>query len=396
MDFFNKGLRSLAGPLLASALFVVSASAQTLKVEALPNPAGAGSSQASWSVTHAGDPLMSWVETAKDGSYALEYATRHNGQWSAAHVIAAHRHFFRHPAELPEVIALNDGTLVAHWIETPGAEESEAEFIYASTSHDGTTWTKPVMVNHDTTQIQHGLASIVASGDHEASIVWLEAPKGEDFPSYLMRTVVDASGTVKNEEKLDPNVCTCCPTSVVRTAKGLLIAYRGATPQDIRDITIMRFEGGKWLPAKTVFPDGWKLNACPTNAASASANGDQVAVAWYTAAAGKPRVEFAASKDSGATFTKPALVSTGSAYGYVSSVVNSDGSATVSWLERGPQGARVLAREVSGAGVMGPVTEVAKGTRKGVGYPRLLQAGGETLIAWGSADSKLETAKLTK
>ena len=121
-----------------------------------------------------------------------------------------------------------------------------------------------------------------------------------------------------------------------------------------------------------------------------------MAVAWYTAAAGKPRVEFAASKDSGATFTKPALVSTGSAYGYVSSVVNSDGSATVSWLERGPQGARVLARVVSAAGVMGPVTEVAKGTRKGVGYPRLLQAGGETLIAWGSADSKLETAKLSK
>jgi hypothetical protein len=45
---------------------------------------------------------------------------------------------------------------------------------------------------------------------------------------------------------------------------------------------------------------------------------------------------------------------------------------------------------------MGPVTEVAKGARKALGYPRLLQAGGETWIAWGSEDSKLETARLVR
>ena len=158
----------------------------------------------------------------------------------------------------------------------------------------------------------------------------------------------------------------------------------------------MRFENGKWLPSQTVFTDGWKLNACPTNAASASAIGDQVAVAWYTAADRKPRVEFAESKDGGATFTKAEVVSTGSAYGYVSAVLNKDGSSTVSWLERGPQGARVLVRQIAASGMQGPVTEVAKGSRMGLGYPRLLQAGGETWIAWGSADSKLETARLAK
>jgi hypothetical protein len=385
--------------LLAALFFACAAPAQTLKVEAVANPAGAGSSQASWSVTHSGDPLLSWVETAKDGSYSLRYATRHTGQWSAAHTIAAHRHFFRHPAELPEVISLPDGTLVAHWIETPGAGESDAEFIFISVSHDGTTWTKPVMANRDQSQTQHGLASIVASGDHEASIVWLHAPKGEDYPAFLMRTVIDSSGNVTKEEKLDPDVCTCCPTSVVRTAKGLLIAYRGHTAQDIRDITTLRFENGQWLTAKTVFPDGWKINACPTNAASASAAGDRVAIAWYTAGGGKARVEFAASKDSGATFTPPVTVSTGSAYGYVSSVLsagNGESLTSISWLERGPQGARVLVRQISASGTMSPVTEVAKGERKALGYPRLLQTGGETWIAWGSEDSKLETARLVR
>ena len=31
------------------------------------------------------------------------------------------------------------------------------------------------------------------------------------------------------------DVCSCCPTSVVNTAKGFLVAYRGHTPKDIRE-----------------------------------------------------------------------------------------------------------------------------------------------------------------
>ncbi len=372
--------------------------AQAPRAESIPNPAGALSLQANWSTTQDGSPLLSWVEKAKDGSYSLKYAIRHGAAWQETHTIAAGRRFFRHPAELPEVMTLPDGTLMAHWIEMPN-EASEAEFAYVSASHDGAKWTTPVMAHKDKSMVQHGLASMVASGDHEASLLWLEALKGEDGPTSLKRTVISAEGAVVKEESLDSDVCGCCPTSVVKTSKGLLVAYRDHTTDDIRDIAIIRFEGGKWSPSKILNPDKWKIDACPVNAASAGAKGDKVAVSWYTGAQDPPRVQVAFSADAGATFTKPVLASTGHSYGFTSLAIDDDGAgATVSWLEKGGDAARILARHVAAAGTLGPVVQVAQGSKTSLGYPRLLHTGADTWIAWGSAagDGKIQTARLPK
>ena len=375
---------SLAGPVFA----------QTLKVDPVPNSAGPGSSQVSWSVTQDGSPLLSWVETQKDGSFALRYAIRKGADWSEARTIVAHRNFFHHPAEVPGVVALSGGAFIAHWIELPNAH-GEAEALYVSSSRDGIKWTPPVIASHnqDKTEAEHGLASMVASGDREASLVWLQALKGDDGPASLMRSVISADGSVLKEESLDSDVCQCCPTSVVKTARGLLIAYRGHNKDDIRDIAITRFESGRWTSPKKVFADNWKIDACPINAASASAKGDKVAVAWYTASGDKPRVEYALSADSGATFTKALVISTGEAYGYVSTAVDDAGGAYVSWLERGGGNARVLARHISETGMPGPVVQVADGTRKDLGYPRLLRAGNDLWVAWNTG-SKVQTARL--
>jgi hypothetical protein len=375
-------------------LIAAPAFAQTIKVEPAPNPSATGSSQVNWSFAQDGSPILSWIEPQKDGSFAFRYSIGHGGQWALPRTIAANRHFFHHPAEMPNMTALKDGTLIAEWIEQP-SEASEAEFIYVSASADGMKWSAPVMASHDKTQNQHGLASIVATGDHEASIFWLQALKGEDGPVSLMRSTIGSNGTELKEEDLDSDVCSCCPTSVVKTARGLLVAYRDHTKQNIRDISIIRYENGKWTTPKNVYPDKWEIDACPVNAASASAQGDKVAISWYTASGDKPRVEFTASSDGGATFGKTSTVSTGQAYGYTTTAVDDTGGAVVSWLERGDKGARLLVRYVSSAGVPGPVTQVADGTRKDLGYPRLARAGNDIWIAWNST-SKVQTARLTK
>ena len=146
-------------------------------------------------------------------------------------------------------------------------------------------WSKPVSAHKDKSKVQHGLASMVASGPKEASLMWLEALKGEDGPVSLKRTVISSEGAVVKEESLDPDVCACCPTAIVKTAKGLLVAYRDHTAGDIRDIAAIRFENGKWTASANVFPDKWKINACPTNAAAVAAKADRAAISWYTAAA---------------------------------------------------------------------------------------------------------------
>jgi hypothetical protein len=389
-------MKSIFLPLALAGALSIPVLAQAPKVESVPNPSAMGSLQASWSTARDGSPLLSWIETQKDESYTLKYAVRNGSAWSEPRVIAAHRPFFRQPAELPEVMALSDGTLVAHWVESP-PEGDDAEFSYVSVSNDGIKWSAPVMAHKDHSMVQHGLASIVASGDHEASIVWLEALQGEDAPVSLKRTVVSADGKVIKEEALDPDVCGCCPTSIVKTARGLLVAYRDHTPEDIRDISVLRFENGKWSAPKNINPDNWKLNACPTNAAAAAAKGDRVAIAWYTGAQNSPREQIVFSSDGGTTFSKPVVLSTGHSYGYTSIALDDQG-AIVSWLEQGGSDARIMLRRVTATGAPGPPIQVAQGARKSLGYPRILQAGSETWVAWADStrDAKIQTARLQK
>ena len=381
--------------LLAAAIAVPG---QTIKVELVPNPSGAGSLQAHWGVTADGSALLSWLEKSKDGSLALRYATRRGAQWSEPRTIIANRQFFRQPAESPSVISFPNGSLLAEWVELPPGS-GEAENLYVSASKDGLQWTVPVIAHRDRSPVQHALASMAASGDQEASLVWLEALKGEDAPSALKRTVVNSEGKVVKEETLDSDVCTCCPTSIVRTPKGLLVAYRDHTPQDIRDIAVIRFENGHWLPSKILNPDKWEINACPVNGAAAAARDNRIAIAWYTEAQDSPRTQLVLSNDAGATFGKPVRVSTGNSFGHTSVVLDNQGNALVSWLEEGTgaDGVRLLARQVTGAGVAGSVLQVAQGSRSNIGYPRLLQAGSESWIAWGnSGNTKIQTARLVK
>jgi hypothetical protein len=368
----------LAAPLLA---------AQTLKMEPLANPAGPNSSQVNWSVTQDGNALMSWVE-----SDVLKYSIRKGAQWSEPRTIASKRHFFHHPAELPEVISMPNGAFMAHWIETP-KPDSEAEFVYVSASRDGIKWTAPASGQRDKSDVEHGLASMVSNGDGTASIFFLQSLKGPDAPTALMRSLISADGTEIKEEVLDSDVCECCPTAAGKTARGLIVVYRDHTKEDIRDMAVTRFENGRWTSPKIIYPDKWQVDACPVNAGTVATKGDRVAVSWYTSADNKPRVELALSPDSGADFTKATVVSTGSAYGYTSIAIDDAGGAYVSWLERSGDGAKVLVRHVSPDGTPGPVTQVATGSRKSLGYPRIVRAGNDTLIGWNT-DSKVMTAKL--
>ncbi len=378
--------------IVLGAMLALPALSQTFTVAPVENPAGAGSLQPNWSVAPDGAAVFSWIEPGQGGGFALKYAVRKSGAWSPAVTIAANRHFFHHPAEVPEVIAQAGGHWFAHWVEAPGGD-SDAEYVYVSSSTDGAHWTMPLRAHKDNSPVQHGLASMIANPDGGGSIFWLEALKGEDNPVALKRTIVDAAGKEVREEVIQDDVCGCCPTAVARTSKGLLLAFRAHTKDNIRDIAVTRLENGKWTAPKLVNADNWEIDACPTNAAAVVAKGDHVAVAWFTGAQSKPREQVAFSNDDGGSFGKPVLLSEGHAFGYTSMALADDGGVIVSWLEQTADGAKVLVRRVSAAGVAGPVVEVAKGGRMALGYPKLVHAGSETMIAWGSG-KKVQVAEL--
>ena len=375
--------------LLLVAALAVAALSQS--VTPAPNPAPAGSLEPNLSTAPDGSLILTWIEPAKDGSASLRYSIRKGATWSEPRTIAANRHFFRHPAEVPEVMMTAANHWLAHWVEMPNPS-SDAEYVYVSSSTDGIRWTIPVQAHRDRSPVQHGLVSMLPSPDGGASLFFLESLKGEDGPTYLVRSVLDPSGKETNEEQLDTDVCSCCPTAVAKTSKGMVLAYRDHTPKDIRDISIIRFENGKWTAPKTVNADNWQINACPINAAAIAASGDRVAVSWFTAAQNNPRVLAAFSSDAGATFGKPVTISTSRAHGYTSIVLDDKGTAAVSWIEQAPSTSRVLVRTISAAGVPAPVLEIAKGDRQSLGYPKLARSGNETVIAWTAA--KIQTASI--
>ena len=126
------------------------------------------------------------------------------------------------------------------------------------------------------------------------------------------------------------------------------------------------------------------LPGCPTNGPAVSANGDRVAVAWFTAAHGKARVRVAFSRDGGATFGVPQDVDDGAPIGWTGIVFTEDDDAIVSWLEGQPGGGgQVRLRRLREGQRPGPSLVVAD-TRIGraTGIPQMARHGDVLVLAW--------------
>ena len=88
-------------------------------------------------------------------------------------------------------------------------------------------------------------------------------------------------------------------TAAAVTAEGPIVAYRDRSEGEIRDIYISRLAGGTWSEPAPVHRDNWKIAACPVNGPALSANGRQVAIAWFTAQGEEGHVFAAFSSDPG-------------------------------------------------------------------------------------------------
>ena len=232
-----------------------------------------------------------------------------------------------------------------------GADAVTATTRSSPTSADGgATWSAGAPIHADRTRTEHGFVSFVplgAAGD-SVGAVWLD---GRDYARVDARVArpgrreraqhaarrprpLGAGGAPAGERMLDTMVCTCCRTSAARTRRGVLVAYRDRTPDEVRDIAVARYEGGAWAAPRTVHADHWVFPGCPVNGAVLAARGDTVGVAWFTAPNDTARVNVAFSTDGGRTFGAPTRVDDGAPSGRAGIVLDADGSAVVTWLER--------------------------------------------------------------
>ena len=103
---------------------------------------------------------------------------------------------------------------------------------------------------------------------------------------------------------LDPDTCTCCPTSLARTDSGGIGAYRGHTPEDIRDISLVQHIAGHWSEPHIPNADNWHFHGCPVNGPKLDAEGSTVALTWFTAASQGPKVQFPSTQPANGPSTR--------------------------------------------------------------------------------------------
>lgn len=357
-------------------------SGDSLTISMKRNLAGPGSISPNFTRTPDGGVLLSWLEPAGDQGFALRFAIRRGDNWTAPRTITTRRNFMKHPAELPIVTMLSDNNFVALWTQGKG-ESDEGEDAYACASRDGgKTWSTPARTHRDDSAAEHGLVSMTPAGADAATIIWLDGGNGKT--TELKQATLKADGSVSGEVSLDDDVCACCPTSILNTPDGSLLAYRDRTPDDIRDISFVRFREGKWSAPQSLHQDGWRINGCPTNSVQLAAEGKRVTAAWFTAANNQGKVKVAFSNDGGGTFGAPLQVNEAMALGRASVALLPDGSALVAWAEKAPNASRILVRRINADGKLSGVTAVATGTKA---FPRLERASEQMMIVWSDKAS---------
>lgn len=331
--------------------------------------------------------LVSWVERAGKTA-TLKYAEHTTAGWSAAKTVTSGTDWFVNDADVPGVMRLPDGTLVANWLQEVDPFLEAYNLWLTQSKDDGATWSQSVSPHHDGTKTQHGFASLFPTPSGGAGVIWLDGrqfaldPEAADGGSMALRSATfDGSGKQTSEAEVVRRACECCQTSTATTADGPLVAYRGRSDREIRDIFVSRLENGKWTAPVTVHADNWEVYACPVNGPAVAANGRTAAVAWFTGVGNAGHAWLAFSSDAGRTWGMPVRLDEGEAVGRVDVELLPDGSAVALYVEFVDGREEVRMKHVTPNLATSPAA-VLEGSGRLRGSPRMALSGEDLVVAW--------------
>ena len=383
-------LISLVAALMCTSATYRSASIadQGIPLRAVSSPSGVASAQPRLIAVENG-VAMSWLE--KYGrSHRLRWSRWGGRQWSRPVTIAQGDSFFVNWADFPSIRSLGEKSWAAHWLWKSAAGPYAYDVRLSVSKDDGRTWSRPLTPHRDGTTTEHGFVSLLDESPGVRA-VWLD---GRNFSGHgesehagadmTVRTaVIQMNGTMAQEQVLDGRCCECCATAAVRTSRGMLVAYRDRSADEIRDIALVRHEDGRWTKPYLLHRDGWKIAGCPVNGPAMDASGDQVVAAWFTAASETARVFAAFSKDGGGVFSKPIRIDGGNPIGRVGTTLLRDGSALVSWLETESGKTAIKVRHVTASGGLGSPKIVAiSSSVRASGFPQIVRMEDDVWFAW--------------
>jgi hypothetical protein len=361
----------------------------------LPVPATPGSAQPRLTLGADGTVVLSWLEP-RGRRTALQYATLAADAWLPPTTLREGDNWFVNWADFPSVAPLTETLWAAHWLISQPAGGHAYDIVMAISEDGGATWSNDIELHDDNTPTEHGFVSLFKDENASAAgVIWLDGRNMvDDAGAMTLRSAVVTADGVVSSTLIDAQVCDCCPTAVAIGSSGPVAVYRNRTDGEIRDIHVTRLIDGRWEPDRSVADDGWKIGGCPVNGPAIAARGDRVAVAWFTAADGEPRVRLAFSGDSAETFEPPIDVAAGNLSGRVDVVLDEAGDAIVSWLAQPREHsagdrADLRVRRVSRNGASDNSFTIAQtGTGRPAGFPQMVLLGDRLLLAWTDTRSE--------
>ncbi|NQD38245.1 exo-alpha-sialidase [Permianibacter sp. IMCC34836] len=330
---------------------------------------------------------MSWLEKVDGAPASLWFASLQGKQWSAPTKISSGDNWFINWADFPSLVALSDGTLVAHWLQKSAPDSYAYDIRLVFSPDHGRHWSAPFSPHDDGTPTEHGFVTLLPQRDNTLSVVWLDGreARGDAETMQLRHASFDREGKKLTEQVIDSDTCTCCQTTATTLPDGIVVGYRDHAANEIRDIATLRWQRGSWSAPQIVHADNWEIPGCPVNGPALASFAQQLAVAWYTGGQNIPRVQVAFAGADGA-FGAPLRVDTGRPLGRVALVMVSAHQAVVSWLERDGEQAALRLRRIDLEQQQlraGPVhTLVHTGLGRSSGFPRLVIQGDNIIAAW--------------
>lgn len=392
-------LRSLL--LAALCLVAVAGLRAATPATAIPPPAAPGAMGPSLVLAPDGTPWLSWLEPAGNEAWAMkvsrfEVKTR---SWSAPRTVVQGADLLANWADFPQLAVARDGRLTAVWFINNPAHHAAAgdghhgpgyRAIYSSSADGGKTWSPDLPVSDEALAVEFVALQPLADGRMLAA--WLDGRNHGRMALYAR--VLDGRPGPGPDTLVDDLVCDCCQLSFVPAPDGgALLAYRGRTKDEIRDIQIARFDGKVWSRLHALHADGWKIAGCPVNGPQLATAGDRIGAVWFTAADNQSRVLARVSADAGKTYGPVARVDLGRPQGRVDSVLLADGTLVLSWLEmtgpeKGTQGG-IYFRQLSPAGELSAPQLVApSSTSRLSGFPRMVPLGGRQVLLTCTQDGE--------
>jgi hypothetical protein len=346
--------------------------------------------------------FLSWVEKI-DTVSTFRYSIFVNDQWTPAVTVISGSDWFVNWADFP-AIAESNGNILSSFLQKSDSGTYTYDVKLNLYNGKTKTWKKNFILHDDGTKSEHGFVSVMPYVGDSFVVSWLDGRQtaGADHGGgemTLRAAIVFEDGSIDYDTLLDERVCDCCQTS---TAIGpndvILVAYRDRTDDEIRDISVVRWqmETG-WSNPMTIGNDNWKIPGCPVNGPSIATYGDGVAVAWFTAADEKAKVQVAFSHDTGVSFGAPYRIDSGNATGRVDLVMLSKTQAAVLWMEPNGEDELLQLVKIDSEGTKSKVITVSKtSAERASGFPQLERVGDDLFIAWTNVSETVKSVKTSK